>query len=416
MRIAVIGAGIAGLTAASVLQRRHHVTVFEANHYVGGHTNTIPVREGGRTVPVDTGFIVFNEPSYPNLCKLFELHDVAAQDSDMSFSVHTEDRGFEYNGGSFDALFSQRGNLLNPVFWGMLGEILRFHREAPRDLRRMDDTVTVEDYVRDHGYRKTFVERYLVPLGASLWSCDAVRFRHFPMRFVLEFLSNHHMLQVRGRPTWKTVRGGSCRYVPKLTAGFSDRIRLSSPVTRVRRGARSIHVTPLDGAEEAFDEVVLASHADQSLAILDRAEDEETELLGAFPYQENEAVLHTDTRLLPSRERAWASWNYRIPTEPDHRVSVTYNLNRLQSLACENTYCVSLNQSARIDPRKVIRRIGYMHPLATTGRGAAQRSRAALVRRRGISYCGAYWGYGFHEDGVRSALDVCEAFDMGLDS
>ncbi|MDX1432016.1 MAG: FAD-dependent oxidoreductase [Gammaproteobacteria bacterium] len=417
MNVAIVGAGIAGLTAASVLARRHRVTVFEAEPRVGGHTNTAAVREGERLIPVDTGFIVFNEPNYPLLCRLFERLGVASRASDMSFSVHCEKSGLEYNGTSLNTLFAQRANLVKPRFWGMLADILRFAGDARERLKNgLDDRVTVSDYAASAGYGKAFLEHYLVPLGASLWSCSAERFARFPVRFVMEFLANHGMLEVNGRPTWRTVIGGSSTYLDRLIAPFADRIRLACPVLGVARSGAGVELTLSGNRRERFDEVVLAGHADQSLAMLRDADDDERAVLECFPYQANEVVLHTDPRVLPREPRAWASWNYRIPREPRELVSVTYNMNMLQGIESERTYCVSLNQRAGIDPRRVIRRIRYHHPLFGSGRTHAQSRHRDLLRRRGISYCGAYWGYGFHEDGVRSALAVCAAFDMDLDS
>jgi predicted NAD/FAD-binding protein len=415
MKIAIVGTGIAGMTAARILSRRNDVTVFEAGSYIGGHTNTIRVSEDSRELAVDTGFIVFNERNYPNLCRLFDELGVQSRDSDMSFSVHCDKTGLEYNGTDLNALFVQRRNLLSPRFWGMLTEIVRFNREAPARLAAgMDDSISVDDYATMNGYGRRFVEHYLAPLGASLWSCDARRFRRFPMRFVVEFLQNHGMLQVNGRPVWKTVVGGSNQYVGPLVAPFRDRIHLNTPVTAVRRGPVGVELTLDGGHRERFDEVVLSCHADQSRDLVADMDSDEREILAHFPYQMNEAVLHTDTRLLPDRKLAWASWNYRIPAVEEESASVTYNMNMLQGLESSKTYCVSLNQSGNIDPSRVIRRIDYEHPLFTPGRDQAQASHGAFVRRRGISYCGAYWGFGFHEDGVRSALAVCEAFDMSL--
>ena len=415
MKIAIVGTGIAGMTAARILSRRNDITVFESGSYIGGHTNTIQVNEGSRELAVDTGFIVFNETTYPNLCRLFDELGVQSRDSDMSFSVHCDKTGIEYNGTDFNALFAQRRNLVSPRFWGMLAEIVRFNREAPEQLAAgMDDSISVEDYVRSNGHGERFVDHYLAPLGASLWSCDARRFRRFPMRFVIEFLHNHQMLQVNGRPQWKTVAGGSNQYVAPLVAPFRDRIRVNTPVTAVRRRATGVELTLVGGQRERFDEVVLACHADQSRKLVIDMDRDEREILGHFPYQVNEAVLHTDTRLLPERRSAWASWNYRIPILDAEHGTVTYNMNMLQGIESPRTYCVSLNQTRYIDPSRVIRRIDYEHPLFTPGRDQAQASHGALIRRRGISYCGAYWGFGFHEDGVRSALAVGEAFDVSL--
>jgi predicted NAD/FAD-binding protein len=415
MRIAVVGTGIAGMTAARLLNRRNNIIVFEAADYIGGHTNTVQVDEGRGALGVDTGFIVFNEVNYPNLCNLFRDIGVQTRDSDMSFSVHCERTGFEYNGTSIDLLFAQRRNILAPRFWKMLAEILRFNREAPAHLAGgLPDTMSVERYVTRNDYGSKFVEHYLLPLGASLWSCDARRFRQFPMRFVIEFLSNHGMLQVNGRPAWKTVVGGSNRYVSPLIEPFRERIHLNSPVIAVRRRPGGVELTLQGDHRETFDEVVLACHADQSRRLVVDMESDERELLGHFPYQINEAVLHTDTRVLPDRRKAWASWNYRVPAHDKHRVTVTYNMNMLQGLESSKTYCVSLNQTHNIEASAVIRKIRYEHPLFSPGRDQAQTNHPDMIRRRGISYCGAYWGYGFHEDGVRSALAVCESFDMSL--
>ena len=417
MKIGIVGSGIAGLTAASILERKHDVTVLEADRRIGGHTNTIPVAEGNRVVPVDTGFIVFNEPNYPNLLRLFDRLDVAVQDSDMSFSVQREGEDFEYNGTSFDALFAQRSNLVRPKFWQMLNAITRFHREAPKHLTDgLDDETTVRQYVEQHRYSPRFFHDYLVPLGASLWSCEASRFAEFPMRFVLQFLSNHHMLQVNDRPTWKTVKGGSNEYVRRLAESFKERVFVNCRVEQVRRQAGGVTVRLADGRSETFDEVILASHADQSRRMVVGLDSREDDVLAAFPYQKNEVCLHTDTQVLPTRRKAWASWNYLIPQGAGDSVTVTYNMNMLQKLETERTYCVSLNQSERVEPGKVLTRIKYEHPLFVPGREAAQQQHGQLIRRGGVSYCGAYWGFGFHEDGVKSALRVCEAFDMDLDS
>ena len=416
MNIAIIGAGVSGLTAARILCRHHNVAVFEADDRVGGHANTVVVNEGERKLPIDTGFIVFNEPNYPNLCRLFDLLQVEHEDSDMSFSVHCEQTGLEYNGSSLNTLFAQRRNMLRPGFWSMLSDIFRFHREAAQIIAEdMDDRTTVRQYVNQKKFGRTFVEHYLLPLGASLWSCDARQFESFPMRFVVEFLRNHRMLQTNGRPQWKTVKNGSFSYVQSLIGPFKNRIYASTPIRCVRRRPRGVEVVTRSGARQDFDEVIMATHADQALRIVENPEPDEHELLRYFPYQKNEAVLHTDTDLLPERKTTWGSWNYRIPKTMNGHVTVTYNMNRLQNIDSERTYCVSLNQTGRILRERVLSRIQYEHPLFVPGRCAAQARHAQLVRRRGISYCGAYWGFGFHEDGVRSAMDVCDAFSLGLD-
>ncbi len=413
MRIAIIGGGISGMTAAYYLSRRHEIVLFEASDYIGGHANTALVKEDARTVPVDTGFIVFNEHNYPGLCRLFDELDVAAINTDMSFSVHCEASGIEYNGTSLNKMFVQRKNLFNFSFLGMLKDIARFNKEAVGHMQQgLDDRITVEQYASDNNYNDAFIEHYLVPLGASLWSSPADRFRQFPMLFVIEFLNNHCMLQVNGRPQWKTVKGGSHEYVKKLTASYADNIHLNQPVQHVRRHNGKVEVTVQGNRAESFDEVIMSCHSDQALRLLENADRNEQEILEQFHYQQNEAVLHTDTSVLPSKKDAWASWNYRIPEQEERHVSVTYNMNSLQSIDSDNTYCVSLNQTRYIDKSKIIKRIMYQHPQFTPGRSEMQQRHDDLIRYKGISYCGAYWGYGFHEDGVRSATRVCEAFDL----
>jgi len=415
MKIAIIGTGISGLASAHLLHRDHQVHLFEANDYVGGHTNTVTVNDNNQLMNVDTGFIVFNEQNYPNLCRLFDQLGVAGRNSDMSFSVHNEKTGLEYNGTGLNGLFCQRSNLLNPGHWLMLKDILRFHEHAPKLLANgLDDTTTVTQFAQQHAYSRQFIEDYLVPLGASLWSAPARTFREFPIRFVLEFLDNHCMLQVKNRPQWKTVTGGSRQYIKPLTAGFSDRIRLKQPVRSIHRLKHAIELNFWQGPSETFDEVIIATHADQAIRLIDNPEADELGLLQQFPYQDNETVLHTDTAVLPDRRQAWASWNYRIPATDQSHVAVTYNMNMLQGLETTQTYCVSLNQTAAIDPARIIRKINYHHPVFQPGRQAAQSRHVELIRRRGLSYCGAYWGYGFHEDGVRSALAVCSAFGREL--
>lgn len=415
MRIAIIGSGISGLTAAYMLHRNHDIHVFEANNYIGGHTNTIQVKTGNRVIPVDTGFIVFNEHNYPNLCNLFDVLGVESRDSDMSFSVHCEKTGLEYNGTDLNRIFSQRKNIFNPKFIGMLKDIMRFHKHAPVELNNgLGDITTVAEFADKHAYSKNFIEYYLVPLGASLWSCPAERFREFPIRFVLEFLDNHCMLQVNDRPQWKTVVGGSNQYIKPLTSGFRDRIYLNKPVNFVTRRNKYVEVGFSDGSSITFDEVILATHADTSRHLVKNIETKEKNLLELFDYQDNEAVLHTDTSILPDKKRAWASWNYRIPAEEKQHVAVTYNMNMLQGIESDEIYNVSLNQTRDIDPDRIIKRILYHHPVFKPGRNTAQSQHHYMIRHRGISYCGAYWGFGFHEDGVRSALSVCEAFNEEL--
>lgn len=417
MRIAIVGTGISGLTAAYLLQRRHNIEVFEAASYIGGHTNTITVREADREIAVDTGFIVFNELNYPNLCRLFAALNVDSQASEMSFSVRCEQTGLEYNGSNISTLFSQRRNLLSPYFLTMLKDILRFHKDAPAALAKgIDESLTIADFIQRQRYGKGFYRHYLMPMGASIWSCPTHLFAEFPARFVIEFMANHRLLQINDRPQWRTVAGGSKQYIKPLTAAFAERVHCNTPVMKVQRHNNSVELTLANGTTCSFDQVILACHADQSLNILADPEPQEQEILQRFPYQRNEAVLHTDTRLLPKQRRAWASWNYFLPDQTGAAdVTLTYNMNILQGLQSGQTYCVSLNQSSAIDPAKVIRRIIYHHPQFGPGLNEAQNCHHEMIQRRGISYCGAYWGHGFHEDGLRSALAVCDAFGEEAD-
>jgi predicted NAD/FAD-binding protein len=412
MRIAVIGAGISGLVAAYVLSRRHDITVFESASYIGGHTHTVDVDDEDGRHAVDTGFIVFNDRTYPTFVRLLDRLGVASQPSTMSFSVRCAASGFEYNGTSLNGLFAERGNLLNPAFYGLLRDILRFNREAPGEAARMNGA-TVAAFLAAHPYGSAFRDRYLVPMGASIWSCPPGRFLEFPVGFVMEFFANHGILQVSGRPTWRVVRGGSARYVEALTRTFAHRVRLNAAVRGVRRTPDGIAVRTGDGVE-AFDEVVFGCHADQALGLLEDPTVAERDLLSAFPYQPNDTLLHTDTTMLPRRRRAWAAWNYLVPRGASSGVTVTYNMNLLQRLPARQVYCVSLNATAGVAAPSVLGRYTYHHPLYTTRRDGAQRRHADVIRVNRTSFCGAYWGYGFHEDGVASALRVCLAFGEEL--
>ena len=407
MKIAIIGAGISGLTAARRLHALHHVTVFEAGDYPGGHTNTVRFELGGRHWAVDTGFIVYNERNYPCFTKLLAELGVETQPTEMSFSVRADAAGLEYNGTSLNKLFAQRTNLLRPGFHRMLRDILRFHREAPA-LDRVDgDDLSVAEYVAREGYSREFREHYLTPLGSALWSSPPGVFESFPIRFVVEFLANHSMLQVEGRPTWRVIRGGSCRYVEKLIEPFRDSIRLRTAIRAVERPPGLVRLTDADGAQATFDHVIFACHSDQALRMLRDPTPAERDILQAFPYQPNEAALHIDSSVLPRRRRAWASWNYRVLPNARDRATVTYNMNLLQGLPWDHVFNVTLNDTASINPDKVIRKVIYHHPVFTARRAEAQKRHAELTGVNRTSYCGAYWGYGFHEDGVRSALAVC---------
>jgi predicted NAD/FAD-binding protein len=408
MKIAIIGTGIAGLTAAYLLSTDHDLTVFEANDYIGGHTHTVRVDTAHGTYAVDTGFIVFNDWTYPNFIKLLAQLGVPSQPSTMSFSVKCERLGLEYNGTSLNTLFAQRGNLLRPSFHRMLRDILRFNREAPTLLQDSTTNLTLGSYLDHNRYSSEFIEQYLVPMGAAIWSADPRRMFAVPARFLIQFFHNHGMLSVNQRPQWRVVVGGSQEYVQRLIRRFRDRIRLGCPVQQVTRYPTHVAIKSAGHEAEQFDHVIIATHSDQALAMLADPNAAEQEVLGALPYQPNETVLHTDESLLPRTPRAWASWNYhRLPGEQS-QVAITYNMNMLQRLRAPQTFCVTLNRTAAIDPSKIIRKMTYHHPIYTQAGVTAQKRHTEINGVNRTFFCGAYWGYGFHEDGVNSALAVCQ--------
>lgn len=418
MKIAIIGSGISGLTAAWLLHQSHEITVFEANDYIGGHTHTIDVELDGEQLAIDTGFIVYNDWTYPNFIELLKRLDVGSLATEMSFSVRCERSRIEYNGSNLNGLFAQRSNLLKPRFHRMLQDILRFNRESLELLEEDHENLTVDEYVTQRGYSKQFSDLYLIPMGAAIWSCPPETFGKFPIRFIVEFYRNHGLLSIRNRPQWRVISGGSARYVEKLIAPFESRIRLNSPVEAIAREENGVTIRATDSEDERFDHTIFACHSDQALRILgDSATSTERDVLSEFPYQKNSAVLHWDDSVLPQRRRAWASWNYHIDDAPsDHQESsdrtgrsatVTYNMNILQRLEAQRTFCVTLNRDEAIDPAKIVGQYEYHHPVYTTGRRAAQQKHSDLINRNRTSFCGAYWGNGFHEDGVNSAIAVC---------
>ena len=410
MRIAIVGTGIAGNTAAYKLGKEHEITVYEASSYVGGHTNTIDVSEGDRTIAVDTGFIVFNDRTYPKFIELLDEIGQESQPSLMSFSVSSGDGRLEYNGAGLNALFAQRRNILRPPFFRMIRDILRFNREAMATLPFEAESQTVGRYLLNHGYSREFMDDYLVPMAAAIWSAEPVAIHDMPLQFLVRFFDNHGLLQLKDRPVWRVIKGGSREYVKKLVAGHRDRIRLDTPVKAVVRHESGVEIVSDRFGREWYDAVFLACHSDQALALLDAPTAVEREVLGAIRFQDNEAVLHTDASVLPRRRRAWAAWNYHIPEDPHGQVAVTYNMNMLQSLDCDEQYCVTLNNDRRIDPSKVIRRIQYQHPVYSREAVAAQ-LRQAEVNAGRTFFCGAYWRNGFHEDGVVSALNAIAHFE-----
>jgi uncharacterized protein len=413
MRVAVVGAGISGLAAAHLLARAHDVTVFEAGARPGGHTNTIRVDTAHETHWVDTGFIVFNDRNYPNFERLLARLGVPSQPSEMSFSVTDQTGDFEYASTSANGLFAKRAHLATPWFLKMVADVRRFQREARALLHLDGDGPSLGDWLEERRYSRPFIDRLIVPQASAVWSADPRQMWTFPARFLAQFFHNHGMLGLRDRPAWRTVAGGSHRYVEAITAPLGDRVRLDTPVTAIRRHADHVALTPRGGEPERFDEVVIATHSDQALALLADPSDREGDLLGAIPYQPNEAVLHTDARMLPRRRRAWASWNYHLLDAPKAQTTVTYHMNRLQSLRADREFCVTLNRTEAIDPATIIRTISYAHPVYTREGQAAQARHHEISGRNRTHFAGAYWGWGFHEDGVVSALRVCERLGVG---
>ncbi len=406
MKIAIVGAGVSGLVAAHLLHREHEITVFEAADWIGGHTHTVPVQAETRSYEVDTGFIVMNDRNYPNFERLLSKLGVATQPSNMSFSV--SDGEFEYSSSSLNGLFANRRHVVSPRFLRMLADVRRFQREARELLAHDGDGPSLREYLERGRYSAPFVDKLIVPQAAAVWSSDPEQMWSFPARFLVQFFANHGMLSLRDRPQWRTVAGGSHRYVEALIRPFRDRIRVASPVTSIAREPDHILLTPQRGEAERYDRVMIATHSDQALRMLSNATDREHELLGSIPYQRNDVVLHSDRSLLPRRRAAWASWNYHLDAG-DGASKVTYHMNRLQSLSADRELCVTLNLSDRIDPDAILGRWNYEHPVYTRAGVAAQRRRREIDGTDRIHYCGAYWGWGFHEDGVLSAMKACEA-------
>ena len=415
MKIAIIGSGIAGLTSAYLLNRSHQITLFEAGDWVGGHTHTVDIEVDGRPYAIDTGFIVFNDWTYPNFIRLLGQLGVGYKATEMSFSVTDPHSGVEYNGHSLNSLFAQRRNLLSPKFLGMLRDILRFNREALDDLQqqRIDAATSLGDYLEQRGYGERFIQHYIVPMGAAIWSMSLADMLGFPLQFFVRFFNNHGLLSVSERPQWCVVEGGSRSYVAPLCSSFKQHIRLNCPVLRVERDEQGVTLHTRAGRQR-FDKVVFACHSDQALALLADPSPAEQEILGALPYADNDVVLHSDTRLLPKRRLAWASWNYRLGGPVHQPAAVTYNMNILQGIHSDTTFCVSLNQTALIDPSKILARYCYAHPQYSLAGVAAQARWEELLGARHSYFCGAYWANGFHEDGVVSALRVARAFGEEL--
>ena len=414
MRIAVVGAGIAGLHAAWRLSREHEVTLYEANDYPGGHTATVDVEWEGRAWAVDTGFIVFNDWTYPNFIAMLRELGVAWQPSNMSFSLRCERSGLEYNGTSLNALFAQRRNALRPSFLRMIGDVLRFNARARAEAGSLDPALTLGEYLERGRYSRQFVEHYIVPMGRAIWSAEASTLLGFPARFFVEFFDRHGFLSVDDRPVWQAVRGGSREYVRALLRQARLRLRLATPVASIQRRPDEVRVRTARGEVAAYDHVFVACHAPQALALLEAPSAAEAEVLAAFPYSANEVVLHTDAGVLPRRRLARAAWNYHLLADPQEPVALTYDMNVLQSLDAPVRFLVSLNHRRAIDERRILRTFTYDHPVYSPQAVAAQARHRELNGARRTYFCGAYWRCGFHEDGVVSAQSALAHFEEDL--
>ncbi len=419
MKIAVIGSGISGLTSAYYLSQSHEVTVFERDDRIGGHTATIDVDYQGQGYAVDTGFIVYNDWTYPNFIKLLQELNVAVRPTQMSFSVRCDSSALEYAGGNLNTLFAQRRNLFKPAYWQMLRDILRFNREAIADLEAggLSADATLGDYLSERGYSTMFIDKYLVPMGAAIWSAGTDEMLQFPLLFFVRFFKNHGLLSVKNRPQWHTIAGGSRGYLDPITAPYKNRILTSVSVKRIERTDTHVSIDYADQhgvlQQQQFDAMVIATHSDQALALLDDATEDEQAILGAIPYQGNDVVLHTDVSLLPRRPLAWSSWNYRLTSASANEpvAKLTYNMNILQGIESPCTFCVSLNQTDDIAADKILGQFNYSHPVFTLDGMHAQRRWQEIAAKNRTWFCGAYWGNGFHEDGVKSALQVVQSIN-----
>ena len=407
MKIAIVGGGISGLTTAYLLSREHEVILYESNDYIGGHTNTVTIEMNGSPVPVDTGFIVYNEQNYPNFSHILSDLNVSTQPTSMSFSVKLIEPDLEYNGSSFKQLFGQKKNLLRPRFYQMLWDILRFNRQAPGLLESNSYDITLGEHAIECGFSQDFIHHYLVPMGAAIWSSSPSAILEMPAYFFIRFFKNHGMLNLNDRPQWRTITGGSCQYVNKMIASFAKNIRLGHKVSSVERLNDRVTV---DG--DSYDHVVFACHSDQAIEALSDPSVYEKDILSKISYQKNEIIMHTDTSIMPAREDLWAAWNYHSQGNDDSPVAMTYNMNILQDLDMKETICITLNSLNLINPDLILGRHIYSHPQFTTESMKAQERWMEISGGNRTHFCGAYWGNGFHEDGVNSALRIANFFGI----
>ncbi len=412
LKIAIIGSGISGLTSAYILNKKHDITIYEKNDYIGGHTHTHKIPENNKTFNVDSGFIVYNENTYPNFIRLLDLLNVERQHSNMGFSVKTSYKDFEYSGNSIGSIFAKKSNMFNPYFLNMLKSILRFNKVSIKDLDKIDASTSLIEYLKSKRFSSYFIKYYIVPMAAAIWSTSPKMILKMPALFFIKFFNNHGLLQVKNRPQWWVIKNGSKQYVKKIINQFNGNINLNTPVIKVSRNENQVIIKTKTNSD-VFDAVIFATHSDQSLRLLQDYSDDEKNILSKIKYQKNTALIHTDTSILPKRKNAWSSWNYLL-NKDDDTVTLTYNMNILQSLNASKTYCVTINDCDLVDKDKIIKKINYEHPLFTKDTIESQNNKNLINGVNNTYFCGAYWGNGFHEDGVNSALDVCKHFGMEL--
>ena len=410
MKIAIVGSGISGNTIAHLLHKKHNITLFEKNNRIGGHSHTHNIEINGSPISVDTGFIVFNKKTYPLFSSLLRELDVAHEDSKMSFSVFSKKTGLEYNGTTLNTLFSQRRNIFNPKFIKMIFEILRFNKES-LGLLNTSKELSLGDYLAKNTYSDYFLKNYILPMGSAIWSSNLETMIKFPAKFFVTFLHNHGMLNINNRPQWLTISNGSKSYVQKLCYPFIDNIRLNSNIKFIERKSNKVIVHSKYGSEN-FDYIFMACHSNEALAILKDASNNEKEILGAIPYTNNEVYLHTDSSIMPKYKLSWAAWNYNIDSKESEPITLTYNMNILQNIKIETPILVTLNPKGCIDPKKIIKKLNYAHPTFSIDSINAQKKHPIISGINRTFFAGAYWGNGFHEDGVKSAYDSVKQFNQ----
>ena len=416
MKIAIIGSGISGLTSAYLLHKKHDITLFESNDYIGGHTNTIKVNdENNNELNVDTGFIVYNNDTYPNFVKILNKLKVETQPSTMSFSLSCERSGMEYGTGNLKALFGNKSNIISFQFYKLLFGIFTYFKKAKTFLKHNNDfSYTVLDFIKSAKINNYTYEKFILPMASAIWSTNFDEIEQMPAKYLFEFYKNHDLLSINPSKKWRVIKGGSKQYVSKLIKPFDDRIRINSKVHSIKRAKNTIYLKTDHNEKEEFNAVILACHSDQALKILEDSTNQEKEILANIPYQLNQAILHTDTSVLPKNKKMWSSWNSYIPKEQNSNVSLTYNMNILQSIKSKNTFCVSINMENNINPSKIIKKINYSHPTFNKKSVFAQSQKNKISGIKNTYFAGAYWRYGFHEDGVLSALDVCKNFGVEI--